>query len=69
MMRNYINNHGHAGVSIGSTVSTGNNALSSTDPALNDNTTAEPAHVTVVYIMSGEEPVSESGAIMFGTNF
>lgn len=69
MQRNYVKNHGHSGISIGSTVSTGNNGLSSTSPTLTDNTSAEPSHVAVAYIMSGEEPKGLGSPALFGANF
>ena len=61
----YIRGHDHDNP----TVSNSDPGLSSTSPALTDNTTAEPSHVAVAYIMSGEEPKSLGSAAMFGANF
>ena len=44
--------------------------LATTSPTLTDNSNAEPSHVGVVYIVSGEEPAgSTTSAIAFGANF
>ena len=67
----YIRNHGHGTDNYGLTsyFSSNSPVLESTSPNLADNTTAEPAHVEVLYIKSGEEPASGGNAVLFGTNF
>ena len=61
----YVKSHSHASV----TISSADPGLSSTSPTLTDNTSAEPSHVAVAYIMSGEEPKGLGSAAQYGANF